>query len=142
MNPPHSSFILLPSSLSFRRRPRLASGDRLFDHVLIDGDRAGAATAGIELQIANHAAERLTQSAGAEALLPRGIPGDGDQRAAGDLQVDAEALEIGARSAKNRRIRLDKNSRQVGLAEIVQDDNRFESRYELRRHAVAKEIFV
>src|SRR5712692_5382690 len=90
---PAALFIVHRSS--FAGGSRLATVNRVLHHVFIDGDDAGAAVDGIELQIANHAAERLAQSAGAEALLPRGVPGDGDQRAAGDLQVDAEALEVG-----------------------------------------------
>src|SRR5947199_5476559 len=99
-----SAFIPHPSSLSLACRSCLATVYRLLHHVFINGDDAGAAVDGIELQIANHAPERFAQGAGAEALLLRRVPGDGDQRATGDLQVDAEALEVGARGAEDRSV--------------------------------------
>src|SRR5581483_1740460 len=103
----HSQFEIRNSS--FIRRSRLAPADRLLHHVLVDGDRAASGRRGIELEIANHAPVCLAQSAGAEAFLARGVPGDGDERAARDLQVDAEALKVRARCAKDRLLGLDKN---------------------------------
>ena len=81
----------------------LAAGDRLLDHGFVDREHARAGVGGIEFETADDAAEGLAQRAGAEALLARGVPGDGDQRAARDLQVDAEALEVRARRAEDRR---------------------------------------
>src|SRR5438128_181239 len=92
------------------RRSLLARGDGLLDHVLVDGEDACAGVGGIELQMADHAAEGFAERAGAEALLPRGVPGDGDQRAASDLQIDAEALEERARGAEDRSFRLHENA--------------------------------
>src|SRR5438445_3735582 len=96
MNPPtpYSSLIPHPSSLSFPGGSRISAGKGALHHVLVDGDDAAAAIGRIELQIANHAPECLAQGAGAEAFLAGGVPGDGDQRGARDLQVDAEALEV------------------------------------------------
>src|SRR3954454_21063032 len=126
-------------------RPRaslLAAGDRLLDHGFVDRDDVRAGVGGIELEAADDAPEGLAQRARAEALLARGIPGDGDQCTARDLQVDAESLEVRARGAEDRRLRLDKNARQIGLAEIVENHDRFKTRYELRRHAVAEQVVV
>src|SRR5437588_194259 len=97
--PVHRSSLIVHRS-SFAGRPRLPPRNGLLHHVLVDGDRAGAGGGGVELDVANHAPERLAQRAGAEALLVRGVPGDGDESAARDLQIDAEALEVGARSAE------------------------------------------
>jgi len=99
------------------RGPLLAAGDRLLDHGLVDGDDVRAGISGIEFETADHASEGLAQRARAEALLARGVPGDGDQRAPRDLQVDAEPLEVGARGAEDRRFRLDEDTRQVGFGE-------------------------
>src|SRR5436305_1619084 len=126
-------------------RPRaslLAAGDRLLDHGFVDGDDMRSGVGGIELEAADDAPEGLAQRARAEALLARRVPGDGDQCAARDLQVDAESLEVGARGAEDRRLRLYENARQIGLAEVVEDDDRFESGDELRRHAVAEQVVV
>src|SRR5262249_21390946 len=139
MNNPRFSF--LKKDLSAMHRPsRITRGDGCLDHGLVDGQNARAGVGRIEFEIANHAAESLAQRARAEALLPRGVPGDGDQRAAGDLQVDAEALEERPRGAEDRLLRLDEDTRQVAFGEVVQHDDRLEARDELRRHAVAKEI--
>src|SRR5437763_895596 len=74
-------------------------------HLLINRQRLALA-AGVELQAADDAAESLAQRAGAEALLARRFPGDGDERAAGDLEVDAESREVVARRPEDRSLRL------------------------------------
>src|ERR1043165_5133798 len=127
---------------AFDGSPGLAAGDGALDHRLVDGDDVRAGVGGVELDVADDAAEGLAQRARAEALLAGGVPGDCDQGAASDLQVDAEALEVGARRAEHRRLRLDEDAREVGLGEVVEHDDRFEARDELRRHAVAKEVVV
>src|SRR5436305_9285007 len=70
---------------------------------------------GLELQAADDAAEGLAQRAGAEAFLAGGFPGDSDERAARDLEVDAEAGEVVARRPEDRALRLDEDPRQIGL---------------------------
>src|SRR5437764_15209798 len=87
------------------RSPLFAAGNSLLDHSLVDGNDVRAGVSGIEFETADHAAEGLAQRARAKALLARGIPGDGDQRATRDLQVDAEPLEVGARSTVDRGVR-------------------------------------
>src|SRR2546428_5513274 len=130
------------STSSSACRPCLPPSNSLLDHVLIDGDDAGAARGRVEFEIANHAPERLAQCASAEAFLAGGVPGDGDERAARDLQIDPELLKVSARGAKDGSVGLDENFRQVRLGEVVEDNNRFEARDELRRHAVTKEILI
>src|ERR1041384_8029247 len=65
--------------------------DGALHHLLVDRQRAGGG--GIEFEAADDTPVDLAQRARAEALLLRRIPGDRNQRAARDLQVDAEALE-------------------------------------------------
>src|SRR5438270_3469803 len=126
-----SSFIVHRSSFAYR----------FLHHLLVDRDDA-AAFGGIELQAADDAAEGLAQGARAEAFLARGFPGDGDERAAGDLEIDAEAREVIARRPEDRAFRLVKDAREIAFAEVVQHHDRLETRDELRRHPVAKEIIV
>src|SRR5215212_1359338 len=105
-----SSFILPRSSFS---RSAVSARNGLSHHLFVDGDHPPLGR--IELQAADDAAVRLAQGAGAEALLAGGVPGDGDERAARDLQVDAERGEVVARGAENRRVRLDEDAGQVTL---------------------------
>src|SRR5947199_9170173 len=53
--------------------------NRLMHHLFVDGHHT-AALGWVELHSADHAAERLAQRSRAEAFLPRGFPGDGDER--------------------------------------------------------------
>src|SRR3954464_8908341 len=116
-------------------RPRaslFAAGDRLLDHGFVHGDDVRAGMRGIELETADDAPEGLAKRARAEAFLACGVPGDGDQCAARDLQVDTKPLKVRARGAEDRRLRLDEDARQIGFAEIVENDDRLESGDELR----------
>src|SRR5438132_4779177 len=125
-----------------RRSSLLTSGNGLLDHVLVDGNDAGAAHRRIELEIAYHPPDGLAQRTGAKALLASGVPGDGDECTARDLQVDPESLKVGTRGAEDRAVGLDEDSGQIRLGEVVEDDDRFESRDELRRYAVAEKVLV
>src|SRR5688500_13415726 len=89
--------------------PGVSARDRSADHLLVDGDDGLAVFCGgsrVEFEAADHAPENLAQRAGAEAFLTRGIPGDVDECAAGDLQVNAEAFEVIARRPEDRAFRL------------------------------------
>src|SRR5437763_17203482 len=66
-----SSFIIHPSSFPYR----------LLHHLLINRHHSPA-LGRIVSEVADDAAARLAQRARAEALLPRGAPGAGDDRAA------------------------------------------------------------
>src|SRR5437588_13078042 len=76
-------------------RAHLTAGDGALDHLLVDRDDGLAAIGGIELDVADNAPEGLAERPRPEAVLPRGVPGGGDERAARDLEVDAEAQEVG-----------------------------------------------
>src|SRR5207244_6252892 len=125
-----------------RRGPHFAAGDGALHHLLVDRDDVCAAVDGIELDVADDTPEGLAERARPEAFLAGRVPGDGNERAAGDLEVDAEALEVGARGAEHGGIRLDEDARQVALGEVVENDDRLEARNELGSHAVAKEVGV
>src|SRR6185436_3923206 len=114
---------------------RLPGGNRALHHLLVDRQRA--AGGGLELESADDAAIRFAQRARAEALLPRRVPRDGDQRAARDLQIDIETPEVFARSPEDRGVRLDEDPREVSLGEVIEHHDRLETRDELRRHPVA-----
>src|ERR1043166_3330450 len=118
-----------------------AMSDDAIHHFFVDRQRLPRAL-GIEFEAADDAAEGLAQCAGAEALLVRGFPGDGDERAARDLEVDTETGEVVARGAEDRAFRLDEDAREVRLREIVQHHDRLEARDELRGHAVAEDVVV
>src|ERR1051325_5212715 len=92
------------SKNDFSAMSLVAPCDRAADHLLVDGD--DAALRGLELHGPDDAAVRFAQRACAEALLPGGVPGDGDERAAGDVQVDAVRREVLPRGAEDRAVRL------------------------------------
>src|SRR5205085_11801912 len=96
--------------------PHSSFADRLLHHLLIDRHDA-TAFGRIVFELANDATERLAQGARAEALLPRGIPGDGDERTARDLQIDAEAREVIARRAEDRALRLMEDAGEIGFVQ-------------------------
>src|SRR5574341_436898 len=112
---------------SFYGRSLLSAGDGVPHHLLVDRDHALRVGCRIELEVADHPTIGLVQRAGAETLLARGVPGDGDERAARDLQIDTESFEVLARGAEDRRLRLDENARQIALAQIVEHHDRLEA---------------
>src|SRR5437867_3803534 len=114
----HHPSSLSPHPLSLGSGALLPPRDGRFHHILVNGDYLAVLRGRFEFETANHAPESLAQRAGAEAFLAGGIPGDGDERAARDLQIDSEALKVGARSAEDRTLRLDEDAREIGLVEI------------------------
>src|SRR5438477_13017746 len=102
---PHASCLISHASCPMPHAPHSSFADRLLHHLLIDRHDSSA-LGRIVFELANDATERLAQGARAEALLPRGIPGDGDERTARNLQIDAEAREVIARRAEDRPLRL------------------------------------
>src|SRR3954453_17152584 len=117
----------MPCGSSRPRASLFAAGDRLLDHSFVHGDDVRAGMRGIELETADDAPEGLAKRARAEAFLACGVPSDGDQCAARDLQVDTKPLKVRARSPKDRRLRLDENPRQIGFAEVIEHNDRFET---------------
>src|SRR3954447_5838289 len=132
----------MPCGSSRPRASLLAASDRLLDHGFVHGDDVRAGVRGIELETADDAPEGLAKRARTEALLACGVPGDSDQCAARDLQVDTKPFKVRARRWEDRRLRLDEDARQIGFAEIIEHNDRFETGDELRRHAVAEQVVV
>ena len=97
----------------------------------------------VELVGADHPPEDLLEGARAEARLARRFLGDAAGRRLGELELEAQALEVGLRSAEgpspapSTKIRSSSSS-----PRLLEQHHRVEAREELRAHAVLEEVLV